>query len=215
MGWTFMNRPKGHTDREWFSRQWGEEFSKRIVETATKGGVFYAALESTDDRLVPDENGKVVVAIVCLTKWVPKDYYNWGYKDMDEFMGPCEANCPEKVLKLLSPFKPDALAKAAADYEEKKAQVAAGTLKYAYPDSIIHAHEWRERCWDVIKAAKALKAAKPGTVFKRGSLIRFTDGVQTDTLVLAERRKSQLIWMRPDGMRVNLTKRVTSELRPV
>jgi hypothetical protein len=31
-----------------------------------------------------------------------KGYYNFGYKAIDESMGPCEISCPERILKLLT-----------------------------------------------------------------------------------------------------------------
>ena len=39
---------------------------------------------------------------MCLTSVDSREYYNFGYKDMDESMGPCERECPVSILKLLS-----------------------------------------------------------------------------------------------------------------
>src|SRR3546814_944011 len=44
-------------------------------------------------------------ALVCLVRWNPRsrDGHQFGYKDMSENMGPCEADCPAAILELLSP----------------------------------------------------------------------------------------------------------------
>jgi hypothetical protein len=42
-------------------------------------------------------------ALVCLVRWNPCDRegHVFGYKDMSEDMGPCDAECPERILSLL------------------------------------------------------------------------------------------------------------------
>src|SRR3546814_15017544 len=47
----------------------------------------------------------IVVSVVCLVRWSPRsrDGHQFGYKDMSENMGPCEADCPAAILELLSP----------------------------------------------------------------------------------------------------------------
>jgi hypothetical protein len=44
-------------------------------------------------------------ALVCLVRDNTKDRdgRNFGVKDMSETMGPCEAECPAKILDLLAP----------------------------------------------------------------------------------------------------------------
>jgi hypothetical protein len=46
-----------------------------------------------------------VTALVCLVRYHPHNCggYIFGYKDMDESMGPCEAACPPAILDLLTP----------------------------------------------------------------------------------------------------------------
>ena len=47
-----------------------------------------------------------VVAFVFLLDYRPRDTdFDMGYKDMDESMGPYESECPERILKLLTPTK--------------------------------------------------------------------------------------------------------------
>jgi hypothetical protein len=44
-----------------------------------------------------------VYAEVILTSVKSDDYFNFCYKDMDETCGPFECDCPNSILKLLSP----------------------------------------------------------------------------------------------------------------
>ena len=101
MGTTFQNRPKGTTDREFFQDLMGERYT--IVECATvnprsEGGAFYAAVRTNEGP-----NAGTVWAFVALVHWVP-DFYNFGYKDMDETMGPNAAEAPARVLDALTPL---------------------------------------------------------------------------------------------------------------
>jgi len=63
----------------------------------------------------------------------------FGYKDLDESMGPCEDNCPERILKRLSPL-PDAPAEGRDPYE--------------------YARAWRARCWANVEARREARDKK-------------------------------------------------------
>lgn len=91
MGWTYQHRERGITDRAFFQREFP---SVTILECATVRGTFYAAVR-------PQNTGKIF-ALVCLTQRAPKSQYNYGYKDMDESVGPCESAAPAKVLDALT-----------------------------------------------------------------------------------------------------------------
>lgn len=73
---------------------------KVLASSCLQNRVYYAAAQVLTDGIGGD-----VVAIVCLVRWNPrdKDGYVFGYKDMDETMGPCEAHCPQRILTLLTP----------------------------------------------------------------------------------------------------------------
>jgi hypothetical protein len=66
-----------------------------VLAISQRGSVVYAA--------VKDNIRDVVFAAVILTSINMKDYYNFSYKSMEESSGPAEANCPQKILNLLSP----------------------------------------------------------------------------------------------------------------
>jgi hypothetical protein len=104
MGWTFMPKPYEGTT-EWFRKQltWTSESgaTTRALETAIVArSEAYAAVET-----VKPDGTREVWAAVFMLKFVPKDRdgYTFGYKDMDETVGPNIDRCPAKILDLLTP----------------------------------------------------------------------------------------------------------------
>lgn len=127
MGWLFMTKDGmgGHASaKAYLDAQFTYEHKaadgttpalRVLASSCLHNRVWYAAAEpSTDGSPGP------VFALVCLVRWNPRDRegYIFGYKDMDEAMGPCEAECPQRILDLLGP----------TDNE--------------------HATDWRRRCLD-------------------------------------------------------------------
>lgn len=97
MGWTGMHRERGLTDREFWAKELSPNYT--ILDTHSKGGVFYAAVRYDGEQA---SKGRVF-ALVCLQQWSRGDYYNFHYKDMDETVGPCYYGCPDRILDLLTP----------------------------------------------------------------------------------------------------------------
>ncbi|KAK0349864.1 hypothetical protein LTR94_031350, partial [Friedmanniomyces endolithicus] len=111
MGWLFMSRyamgghetPKAYLDAQFtYERDLPEGGTSglRILDSAIVGlTTYYAAAQVTRDG-----TGGEVFAIVCLVRWNArsKDGEHFGYKDMEESMGPCEDDCPERILRLLT-----------------------------------------------------------------------------------------------------------------
>ena len=111
MGWLFMTRDGmgGHaTAKAYLDAQLTYE---REVEGAMQGltvlassclrnQVYYAAVKPHGQA------DNAVFAVVCLFKWNPRDKEGmvFGYKDLTEHAGPCEAECPERILALLGPI---------------------------------------------------------------------------------------------------------------
>lgn len=77
---------------------------------------------------------KVVAFVFLLDYRSSEPGYDIGYKDMDESMGPCESECPERILKILTPT----------------------THEYALA--------WRKRCWDNIAKKKSFKLKKDAVI---------------------------------------------------
>ena len=71
----------------------------RILASATKGGVYYAAMQRTQ----VGSNQVDVFALVEPYKLFGKSWEReLVVKDQDETMGPLAVECPEKILKLLT-----------------------------------------------------------------------------------------------------------------
>ena len=86
------------------------------LDGARVGNTVYIAVKSTDKKTGRD----VVFAGVILISNTKK--HGFGYKDMDEGMGPCECACPERIMRLLTPTDDLPNRRYAADW---RARVAA------------------------------------------------------------------------------------------
>lgn len=143
MGWMHTHKPHGQSMRDFFIAQgvlrWtsSERYDFRVLDTSTVARkAFYAAIEETER----ETGERKVYALIVLLRWTRgPDDYNLLYKDMDESMGPLEAECPERILKLLTPTEN------------------------------IHAQDWRRRCQEKIDARRAAKAHKPGDIVEYGA----------------------------------------------
>lgn len=82
----------------------------------------YAAVEH-----VKADGTREVWCAVLKVSWYPKDQFNCCVKSMSEHEGPYYHNCPEKILKLLTP----------TDSE--------------------WANKWREKCWANVNFKKVVK----------------------------------------------------------
>lgn len=150
MGWLFYTdqRVKTYADeREEITRlctyENGNGRRCALLKASKVGSTWYAAahLSNVDGSPVDsatyenEDDGSIVFGAVFLTRY---DQGCWGYKDMEETMGPCESRAPVSILSLLSKIK----------------------------DPNSYAHAWRERCkaWAEIptyKEGDRIKLAKP------------------------------------------------------
>ena len=106
MGWLYRRTLDGYaTPRAYLDAQFTYErktYSNKVLRSALiQRRTYYAAVEHT----VLDTGEREVWAIVCLVDYKPRalDRYIFGFKDMDETMGPYETDCPEVILDLLTP----------------------------------------------------------------------------------------------------------------
>ena len=108
MGWTTLHKDEQMSVRQFFEQEFKsmEILDCAVVKLRT---AYIAARHRKGDQ------GEVF-ALICKLDWYDDGQYNFGYKDMDETQGPCESECPERILRRLTPT----------------------THKYAL--------EWRERC---------------------------------------------------------------------
>ena len=147
MGWLTLHRPRGLTDKEFFQGQMGSSY--KVLETGRDGRTAYLAVEHPEGY---------VFGMVCLLHLAPRSDYNFGYKDMDESMGPNEDRCPEKVLNLLSPLD-------------------------EFPHSNDYAADWRKRCEANLAAKKALPKVKKGDTIILEEPVTLTDGREVKEFV--------------------------------
>ena len=138
MGWTTLHRDKGMSDREFFEKEFPNGLTQngKILKCATVRNVFYAAVQNNDDA--PHMPGKVWALVVLIQR--TRGDYNFGYKDMDENMGPNADDCPIEILDLLSPTDHDyalswrASCRAKREALASKPKVGAGTrVRFATP----------------------------------------------------------------------------------
>jgi hypothetical protein len=157
MGWLSMQSmgrfttPKQYLDNQFTYTQ--EHHSLAVLKSSMVGSVYYAACKFTAG---PRAGG--VFAIICLTRHTPKarDGYVFGYKDMDETVGPCEEKCPVSILDLLTPTESE------------------------------WANKWRANCRAYHAAKPKAKGLAVGMTIKLAAPLKFTTGEELDTFKLVE-----------------------------
>jgi hypothetical protein len=93
MGWIYIHRKAGLTNLEVFTAEYGVI---HVVDLATTSLHEAYMAYKRDDGLV--------MGVVLFTNYRPRwEQFNFGWQDMDEGMGPCAYNCPDRILALLSP----------------------------------------------------------------------------------------------------------------
>ncbi len=158
MGWTYTHKEKAKSIKEFFSEEFGFANDKRRVSLLDCAVVRFAAYLAFEDIDLLTGR-REVFAVVCLLHYRPGDYYNFGYKDMEETMGPYNYDCPERILKLLTPT----------------------TNKYAL--------RWRKKCWERIERMKSMPKFSEGDILEFKEPILFSDGTEHSRLRLIDRRR--------------------------
>lgn len=181
MGWTSTHRRKGEaTNKEWFAREYGGERVKLLDFYTHSLAEGYGLIEVT-----PDDGDPYRTAVAIMMDW-RNGQYNFAWKDMDETMGPNISNCPERILRRLSPVE----------------QITSG------PDSRKWVQNWRDRCWINVNQRKATSKARrqitaavkaEGGVYVRlPEPMAFRAGHKQDTFYIA-RTKPERVYDRKGG----------------
>ena len=123
MGWTYTIKERGEKIKDFFQREFGSGHEILDCKVKNLRTAYLAVKEKETDK---------VYGMVCLLDYVPNDVYNFGYKEIDETMGPNQRECPESILRLLS------------DTDNE------------------YAKEWRKNCKENIKKRKELSKFKSG-----------------------------------------------------
>jgi hypothetical protein len=176
MGWLYMKSLKGHSGpRQYLDAQFTYErpdLISKVLRSALVGmRVYYAAVEQV--RVATGQ--REVWAVICLVRYNPRDPegYIFGYKDMEESMGPYESDCPAPILDLLTP----------TDRE--------------------YAVQWRARCREntVARRTRASKPnPRAGQVIVFDEPLSFADGRSFQQLeVIANPRSHRTVLFRASG----------------
>jgi hypothetical protein len=143
------------------------ELTSKVLRSALVGmHVYYAAIE----HIRHEKNERIIFAAVCLVRYNPRDRegYIFGYKDMDETVGPNESGCPEAILDLLTPTK--------------------------YP----YAKAWRARCRENLAARRLLATKSspcPGQTIVFDKALSFSDGRKLDRFEVVANPRSHRIML--------------------
>jgi hypothetical protein len=176
MGWLYMKSLKGHAGpRQYLDAQFTFErpdAKLTVLRSALVGmRVYYGAVEQI--RIAT--GAREIWAVICLVRYNPRDPegYIFGYKDMDEAMGPYECDCPEPILDLLT----------ATDRQ--------------------YALQWRARCREnaAARRARAKKPSpRAGQTIIFDEPLAFSDGKSFDRLeVIANPRSHRTMLFRAPG----------------
>ncbi len=149
MGWLAMSRfhmgghetPKAYLDAQFNYTDdlpdGGTQGLRILASSCVNNKVWYAAAQVMKN----DEPGEVF-GLICLVRWNPKarSGEHFAYKDMCESMGPCEDECPERILNLLTPtdreHSIDWRARCRANIARRRRPVADGAL-VRFPNPLV------------------------------------------------------------------------------
>lgn len=93
MGWTSFRLEEPVKD--WFTKTAEWNGRKVLAVSVVRFKELYAAVQLEDGS---------VICYTYMLSWHPKAWNNFAYKDMTEFSGPYMYDCPDRILKLLTPL---------------------------------------------------------------------------------------------------------------
>jgi uncharacterized protein DUF6927 len=170
MGWTFM--PSQGRDRVEIIRDLldyeTDAYAQKVIDHAVVGTTVYLLVARTpkaawepSTSYVNDADGSFRWIAVVLTSKA-RDAYDFGYKDMEESMGPVEARCPRRLIAAASPLR--------------------------HPDLAVegsYAARWRQKCLNQSAAKAKCKAELVhGATIRLSCILDFTDGYKGDRFVV-------------------------------
>lgn len=174
MGWLYqhdpVNDPVAYLTRE--LTQDNKRRSLQPLDAARVGNTVYLAVQSTDKTT----GCSYVFAAVILISNTKK--HGFGYKDMDESMGPCECACPERIMRLLSPL---------ADLPNPSRAAAEWRAKVA-------AHREEQR-----RQRELRQSLRVGSTVTMPNPIRFRGGAVASKFVITRFRRKTPIFLSLDG----------------
>ncbi|WP_431921344.1 DUF6927 domain-containing protein [Nonomuraea jabiensis] len=217
MGWTSLHRERGITDRQFFEQKFPDTLMEEgeILDCATVGGVYYAAVQQKD-------SGEVWALVVLVRRG--RGHYNFAYKALSETDGPFEARCPHRIVDLLSPLpgcsheqeycclcsteitpagdqwlsharsgqSPEGPGLRCQRGYPYGAEAADGGAPFHKPGGIApcrtcRARRWRERCRANAERQARARTVRAGTCVRFAKPLLFGDGQERDTFVFVAR----------------------------
>jgi hypothetical protein len=188
MGWTFMpSRGRDRTEIIRSQLDWeNDTFIDKVLDLAGVGTTVYLLVCRTPKAAwepstiyVNDTDGSFRWIAIFLTRKAC-DAYDFGYKGLQESMGPVEACCPRRLIAAASPLRD--------------------------PDPTIegnYAARWRQKCLDQATAKAKRKAELVhGTTVHLSRVLDFTDGHRGDRFVVEivrQRGRSHTYFKAPNG----------------
>ena len=158
MGWYYEEKLSGQSVSEFFEKKctfYSAGYKSRMLDCAVVSmNTAYMAVEHTTLKTGQSK----VYALVCHLQYAPNDLYNFGYKEVDEDMGPIEDTCPERIMKLLTPPTTDA------------------------------ARNWRERCWGNVQKRKWAPKMESGKYLVLDRPLSFSNGDEISTFYIKDAR---------------------------
>lgn len=103
MGWLFGWYDRSTMAEHLLKGEETESTKLTKIANAFTGNNLWVVWERTNKK--QNETYRFIVLYLLRRQGKAEDGPNWGYKDVDESMGPCEVNCPLALLKL-APLTP-------------------------------------------------------------------------------------------------------------
>jgi hypothetical protein len=137
MGW--MSFHMVEPVKQWFINNYDKNVIEVLDVAIVKRNTLYAAMK---------KNTGEVFCAVYLLRWSRNDY-NFSYKPMTEHVGPCEIECPLRIMKLLTPLENN--------------------------DNNNFAIKWRKRVYEFWDVQKKLNSGE--YLVKANEPVKFTNGL--------------------------------------
>jgi hypothetical protein len=161
MGWLYQDSPS-QGPRQYLDDQFSYTTPTGVTSRVLKSALvsfrtYYAAIE----HLSPDGT-RVVFAAVCLVDFGPgrtDPMRRFGYKDMDETVGPNEDSCPAGILDLLTPAEH----KYALDWRARCRARIAKRKAYVKPKHGDHVHFDSPVYFGYLECSDFVVKLRPGT----------------------------------------------------
>lgn len=188
MGWMFCRKVPGYTPLDYmkgcFTSSDPARAKYEVVDHSFTSTAGYVAVQYTNF-----EKGwqPYIFAAVML---IDQSGGEFGYKDMDESMGPVQSDCPARILNLLTPLE---------DIE----RITGRSQGYAV--------EWRKRCRDNLAAKRPPKLPvkiTEGTVATWPTPLKFGDGVERTRFTATLRGTKKVRWRADDGVLCQIPQRL-------